>query len=208
MTIRFYLDFISPFGYLARGHLVDMARRHGREVEYRPVDMAPLRQRVGSTGPSNGAIPAKLAYFTKDRERWARLYGLPMVALPKSFDTLVFNRGLLLADQRGQAPAYVEEAYACVWRDHVNPGSAEGQGELERRMGWTAGELAGFAANPSTAEAYAQVLDEAVANGVFGVPSFVVDGDLWWGNDRLDFLERHLAATAQNAPHERSTDSN
>lgn len=198
MTIRFYLDFISPFGYLARGRLLDIAARYGAQVEYRPVDIFPLRERVGSTGPSNSAIPAKLAYFTKDRERWAAFYGMSIVERPAGFDTGAYNRGTLLAAMRGQADAYVEQAYACIWRDGLDPEAEEGRHELERRMGWERGELSAFAAAPETAERYAQLFEMAIADGVFGVPSFVVDGELWWGNDRLDFLERFLAGKSWN----------
>jgi len=204
MTIRFYLDYISAFGYLARARLEEIAARYGHEIEYCPVDIFPLRERVGSTGPSNSAIPAKLAYFTQDRMRWAALYGIPMAERPRGFDTWVYNRGTLLAADKGQCARYVEEAFACVWRDDVDPTSVEGQNELEDRMGWSLGELAAFAAEVRTAERSAAIFEQAIGEGVFGVPSFTVDGELWWGNDRLDFLERHLAARAappqQNAP--------
>ncbi len=200
MAIDFYLDFISPFGYLARARLLDMARRHGQPVHYHPVDIHELRRAAGNTGPSNSRIPAKLAYFTKDYQRWAELYGLPIAkGLPGGM-TGVVNRGLFRALDRGEGDAYVEQAWDCIWREGRDPGAEATHAEIERRLGWAAGELAAFADDPATVERYAAETAAASARGVFGVPTFFVGEEMWWGNDRLDFIDRHLASP--NATHE------
>ncbi len=194
MAIDFYLDFVSSFGYLARGRLLEIARRHGEEVRYHPVDIFKIRALAGSTGPSNGQIPLKLAYFTRDYQRWAELYGLKIQSRLTGYQTGVLNRGVYLATERGQADAYVEAAWNAVWRDGLDPGIASTEGGLEAAMGWQAGELCEFAARTETLDRYIAGTEAASARGVFGVPSFLIGDELWWGNDRLDFLERFLAS--------------
>jgi len=194
MTLDFYLDFISSFGYLARGRLCEIARAHGLEVAYHPTDIHKLRALAGSTGPSNSQIPAKMAYLRKDFLRWADFYGLPMVAQPTGWQTATFNKGLLLASDRGQAEDYARQAYALIWAEGRDPGAEEVVAELESRMGWQAGELAEFAASDAATARYEAETEAASQRGVFGVPTFCIGEEMWWGNDRLDFLERYLAS--------------
>jgi 2-hydroxychromene-2-carboxylate isomerase len=194
MTLDFYLDFISPFGYLARARVLDIAKKHGLTVTYRPIDIFHVKTAAGNTGPSNSQIPAKLAYMTKDRERWADLYGLKIAKTLAGFKTAVYNRGLFLALDRKQADAYVEHAYACVWRDSIDPGAESGERELEKRMGWKVGELSAFANSAEATTRFDAENAAAVKRGVFGVPTFVIGDEMWWGNDRVDFMERWLAA--------------
>jgi 2-hydroxychromene-2-carboxylate isomerase len=194
MAIDFYLDFISSFGYLARGRLVAIAQKFGQTILYHPVDIQRLRLAAGNTGPSNSAIPAKLKYMTTDFLRWADLYGLKMVRSLSGAATGVFNRGVYLAIERNQADAYVEHAWDCIWRDGLDPGATSSEAELEARMGWQAGELNTFANTPVIMDRYSAQIEAASRRGVFGVPTFMIGEHMWWGNDRLDFLERHLRA--------------
>jgi 2-hydroxychromene-2-carboxylate isomerase len=194
MAIDFYLDFISSFGYLARHRLVGIARAHGEAIRYHPVAIFKLRELAGSTGPSNGQIPLKLAYFTKDFQRWADLYGIRITSKLGGYQTDILNRGVYLAIERGQADAYVEAAWNAVWRDGLDPAAASTEAALEEQMGWAAGELAAFANRPDIVDRFNAETEAASARGVFGVPTFFVGDEMWWGNDRLDFLERHLDA--------------
>jgi 2-hydroxychromene-2-carboxylate isomerase len=194
MAIDFYLDFISSFGYLARGRLLEIARRFDLAVSYHPVDLKRLKLAAGNTGPSTSAIPAKLKYMTTDFLRWADFYELKIVSSLSGAQTGVFNRGLYLAMERNQADAYVEHAWNCIWRDGLDPGAESSEAELEARMGWLAGELNAFANAPVIMDRYSAQTEAASSRGVFGVPTFMIGEQMWWGNDRLDFLERYLRA--------------
>jgi 2-hydroxychromene-2-carboxylate isomerase len=194
MAIDFYLDFVSSFGYLARHRLAEIAARYGETIHYRPVAIFRLRELAGSTGPSNGQIPLKLAYFTKDFTRWADLYGIPINPNLGGYQTNVLNRAVYLAAERGQADAYVEAAWNCVWRDGLDPAAASTEAGLEQAMGWAVGELAAFANRPDVVDRFNAETEAASARGVFGVPTFFIGDEMWWGNDRLDFLEAYLAA--------------
>lgn len=196
IVIDFYLDFISSFGYLARGRLCEIADRHGARIAWHPVDIFQLRTLAGNTGPSNSAIPAKMAYLTRDFLRWADFYGLPMVERLSGWQTGALNRGLFLAADRGQAADYAREAWSCVWGEGRDPSAEDTEREIERRIGWEPGAIGAFADTPEARTRYEEGTHAASARGVFGVPTFMVDDEMWWGNDRLDFLDRWLAARA------------
>lgn len=194
MAIDFYFDFISSFGYLARGRLLEIARRHDEEVRYHPVQIFRLRELAGSTGPSNGQIPIKLAYFTKDYQRWADLYGIRIAARLGGYQTNMLNRAVYLAIERGEADAFVEAAWNAVWRDGLDPAAPGTEAMLEKSMGWASGELSGYANRPDIVARFDMETEAASARGVFGVPTFFIGDEMWWGNDRLDFLDRYLEA--------------
>jgi 2-hydroxychromene-2-carboxylate isomerase len=193
-TIDFMLDFLSPFGYLARGRLLAIAQKHGARVHYHPIDLVAVKRAVGNTGPSNRDIPAKIAYLTEDLQRWAQRYGLPMVRTLPGANTGRMNRGLLLAMDRDRADDYVRLAWDCVWRDGLDPGLEETLAELCRRLDWERNEFMAFVDGDDAMQRYAAENANALAQGVFGVPTFLVGRQMFWGNDRLDFLEEHLAS--------------
>lgn len=193
-TVDFMLDFLSPFGYLARGRLLAIAERYGARVRYHPIDLVAVKRAVGNTGPSNRDIPAKIAYLTDDLQRWARRYDIPMVRTLPGANTGRMNRGLLLATDHDRADDYVRLAWDCVWRDGLDPGLQETLVELCQRLGWEPEEFLAFVDSDATLQRYADENASAIARGVFGVPTFLVGTQMFWGNDRLDFLEEHLAA--------------
>lgn len=193
MVIDFYLDFISSFAYLARGRLLDIARRHGADIAYHPVDIAQLRHAAGNTGPSTSAIPPKMAYMQTDVRRWAALYGIPVVTKPAGYITAALNRGLYLAIERGQQHDYVKTASHCVWAEGRDPADAGTEWRVEEALGWARGEIAAYAATAAAQAAYERGNAAAIARGVFGVPTFIIGDEMWWGNDRLEFLDRYIA---------------
>lgn len=192
-TVDFYLDFISPFGYLARHRLAQMASRHGWDVRYHPLDLPRIKLAAGNNGPSNRQIPPKIRYLTTDLQRWARRYGIPMVEVLPGPDTARVNKGLFLAIDRGVADRYVEEAWNSIWRDGRDPGDEASLAGLATAMGWSAGEFLDFVASAEANQRYEESCDQAIDTGVFGVPTFIADNEIFWGNDRLEFLEDALS---------------
>jgi 2-hydroxychromene-2-carboxylate isomerase len=194
--IDFYLDFISPFGYLARGRLLAIAGTYGAEICYHPVDLAHIKRAAGNLGPSNRDIPPKCAYLTQDLQRWAARYRIPIVRQLPGPNTSRLNKGVLLAQERERAPEYVRHAWDCVWRDGLDPGSQETLDELGNRMRWEVRDFLAHVDSPAMQLRYELESTAASGRGVFGVPTFVIGEQMWWGNDRLEFLEEHLASIA------------
>lgn len=196
VEIDFYLDFMSPFGYLARGALLKVAARHGAEVVYHPVDLVRLKRAAGNTGPSNREIPPKIVYLTEDLQRWAKRYGIKMVRELPGPDSSRLNKGFFFAQGQDQAAEYVRHAWDCVWRDGLDPGLTATVAEAARRMQWNGDDFLAFVASEAAQQRYEVEIAAAIQRGVFGIPTFVIADQMWWGNDRLDFLEEYLASVA------------
>ena len=192
-TIDFYFDFTSPYAYLAHQKLPELAERYGYAVRYRPIDLQEAKLAAGNTGPSNRDIPVKLKHLRIDMQRWAARYGVP-IAPPRAHGSARLNCGTFFAIDRGEARRYVGTAWHRVW----GLGGAMNDDALLRdvaaRMGWD-GDA--FLARTIAADAQARYRDatnEARERGVFGVPMMIVGEEMWWGNDRLQFLEEYLQA--------------
>lgn len=192
-TLDFYFDFMSPFAYLAHSRLPGMARKYGCELAYRVIDLPAAKRAAGNTAPPNVSIPIKLRYLKTDMQRWAQRYDLP-IQFPKSLQSESLNTGLYYALDRGQAEAYVRSAWHPVWGlggDMSDPSLIAG---VARDMNWNPDDFLGFIQSAAARERYEQDQHAAHARGVFGAPTMMVGEHMWWGNDRLDFLEEHLSA--------------
>lgn len=192
--LHFYLDLMSPFAYLAHTQLPGLARRHGLDVVYHPVNLPQLKLAAGNTGPSNVTIPIKLRYLLTDLRRWADRYGVPL-AFPTSLDSALANKAVLYAADRGQAEPYVTAMWHAVWGAGGDPREPALLARVAAAMGWDAPEVAAFVASPEAERRYAESTKGANARGVFGVPTMVLGDEMWWGNDRLPFLAEFLAAS-------------
>lgn len=192
--IDFYFDFWSPYAYLASGRLAEIADKHGCTINYCPIDLTRAKLAAGNTGPPNLQIPPKIRYLMTDLKRWCAQYGLPFGGVPKSKDTKRINIGALLAQDRGVAREYVRLAYDATWGQGGDPNSDELLAALAAKLGWDADEFLAYIGSPEAEARYEAVFEESSKRGVFGVPIMLVGDEMWWGNDRLDFLERYLEA--------------
>jgi len=200
MQIDFYFDFWSPYAYLASGRLADMAERYGCALRYCPIDLTRAKLAAGNTGPANLQIPPKIRYLMTDLRRWAERYDLPWGGVPKGKDTRRINTGTLLAQDVGLAQAYVREGYRAVWGEGGDPNSDELLTGLAERVGIDPVRLLAFVDSDEAAARYEAQFKEAEVRGVFGVPIMLVGEAMWWGNDRLDFLEDFLAEHQATLP--------
>lgn len=192
--IDFYFDFWSPYAYLASGRLAEIADKHGCTINYCPIDLTRAKLAAGNTGPPNLQIPPKIRYLMTDLKRWCAQYGLPFGGVPKSKDTKRINIGALLAQDRGVAREYVRLAYDATWGQGGDPNSDELLAALAAKLGWDGDEFLAYIGSTEAEARYEAVFEESSKRGVFGVPIMLVGDEMWWGNDRLDFLERYLEA--------------
>lgn len=190
-TVDFFFDFLSPFAYLAHLKLPELATRHGFRLRYVPMDLPRAKRVAGNTGPSNRDIPVKLRYLVADMNRWAARYGVPLV-FPKSFASEAMNKGALFAEDRGRIEEYVTAAFARVWGLGEDMSSETVLRGLAIDLGWSPDEFLGFIVSPKAAERFEDCNQDAHRRGVFGVPMMVIGEQMWWGNDRLEFLEEFL----------------
>lgn len=190
-----YFSTISPFTYLALPRLRALAGAQGLEVTWKPLDIIALFARTGGT-PVGQRPQARQEYRLADMARQAKRAGMPINATPAHFPTNAApsSYAIIAAQQAGggDLPALVEAVLTACW--------AEEKDIAEDAVIKGALEAAGF--DPALAdsglftgaEIYGRNLEEAVRAGVFGAPSFVTeDGEVFWGQDRLDDLADHLA---------------
>lgn len=192
MTLEFYFDLASPYAYLGLARLPALAAAHGCTIAYRPVDVEEIKRAVGNIGPALRDLPSKKSYALRDAARWARRYGIPFTE-PAGWDAGRLNRGTFLAMDRGVAAQYLSVAARHVWGQGGNPASEQLLSSVASEMGWAPADLLTYTVSATGAQRQRETLATARASGVFGVPTTVLNGQLWWGNDRLAFVEEALA---------------
>jgi len=197
-TVDFYFDFMSPFSYLALQRLPALAARFGYDIDYKVVDLAEIKRLAGNTGPSTRAIPLKLRYAKTDQQRWAKRYGVA-IATPAHYDGSRLNRGCFFAQARGQMHDYLMLAFHRVWGEGKSMIDAVMLAEVAAKLGWNADAFLQFTQSGEADAQYRASTAAAHQAGVFGVPTVAIDGEMWWGNDRLDFVEEFMAAQTKVA---------
>ena len=194
-AIDYYFSTISPFTYLAGRRLQEIAARHGASITYKPLDVLALFGRTGGTPPKD-RHPSRQAYRLVELQRQSDNAGLPLIMKPAHWPTnQAPSAYAIIAAQAaggGDMGALVHSVLRAVWaeekdiaQDDVIRACLDGAG-FDPALA-DSGMLAG-------AEIYAQNLEDAVSAGVFGAPFYITDDGMpFWGQDRLDDLDRHLA---------------
>lgn len=190
-TIQFYFDFLSPFAYLARHRLAELAGQHDWGVDYIAIDLAQAKTAIGNVGPGNRDLPVKLAYIKHDLQRWAKRYGIHLV-FPPSYNSQRLNTGLYYPPCEGFEADYVRRAFHQVWGLGKAPDSHEVLSTVALEMGWNPVAFLQFVDSEKGLGMYMDATRQAIERNVFGVPTMAVGDEMWWGNDRLFFLEEFL----------------
>jgi 2-hydroxychromene-2-carboxylate isomerase len=190
--IEFWFDFISPYAYLAWTQLPPIAERHGRAIVLRPVLFASLLDHWGQLGPAE--IPPKRAHVFKHVMRRAHDLGVAMSAPPAHpFNSILGLRlaSLELAD--ADRRAVIDRLFRAVWSPG-GPGITDPTvvAGLLDGIGLDGAALLNAANLPENKQGLIAGKDEAIAKGVFGVPTMIVEGELFWGVDDLGNLDRFL----------------
>ena len=196
-NIDFYFDFMSPFAYLASHRLAHSAGEYSCDITYKPIDLARAKKAVGNTGPSNREMPVKLKYLVDDLKRWAEMYRIPLGFIG-NVNSGQLNKGTFYAQEKGKATEYVREAYRLTWGESGAPDDVELLRKLALSLDWDPSEFLAYLDSNEADKAYEATIEEAIERGVFGVPTMVIDDQMWWGNDRLFMVETYL--TERHAP--------
>ncbi len=191
LPLDFYFDYISPFTYLALQRVPQLADRFGRELRFHPVDLKKLKFLAGNTAPPTRDIPIKLRYARIDQQRWAKRYGVP-IKTPSLYDSSRLNRGYFFAEDRGLARRYLQISFARIWGEGGNMLDESLLSDVATELGWDADAFLRYTISEDGERRCEQSSMSAHQRMIFGVPTIMIGDEMWWGNDRLDFLEEHL----------------
>jgi 2-hydroxychromene-2-carboxylate isomerase len=192
--LEFYFDFSSPYGYFASEKIDSIARRFNRDVAWRPVLLGVIFKTTGAQ-PLVGSAPLKGAYFLRDFARSARLLQVAYKQ-PASFPIPTQHAARAFYWLHDQSPAraiaLAHALYRAYFIDGRDISAAETCVEVAAALGVDRAALSAALQDSAVKERLKTEMDGAIANGVFGSPFIIVDGEPFHGADRLDQVERWL----------------
>lgn len=200
ITIDYYLSLNSPWTYIGSGPFAEIARRYGATVNVKPAKFGPIFEQTGGL-PLPKRSPQRRAYRLMELNRWREFWGIPLNVEPKFFpsDDAAATRLVIAAKLQGKdAHKLSLELGRAIWEREESFAEPSVMASAAQRSGLDAAALR--AGGPSDAELdtlFEQFTQEALKAGVFGAPSYVLpSGEIFWGQDRLELLERALKKLA------------
>lgn len=192
-TVDFYYDFGSPTAYLAWTQLSGICAAQDAELNYRPILLGGVFKGAGNQSPV--MVEAKGRWIFQDIERFAKHYGVAFAMNPHFIvNTLGAMRGAMWALQSGEIEACNAALFSAMWIDGKNIAEPDVLSEVVTDAGLDAAAMAVAVQQQDVKQALIDATNAAVARGVFGAPTMVVGDELHFGQDRLDWVERALAA--------------
>lgn len=195
-TLTFYFSLLSPWVYMAGPRLHELAAETGTRIVYRPIDLPRVFRETGGA-PLAGLHPSRRAYRAVERRRWARYLDMPIKEQPRHHpvDETRAACAVLAAERAGLAVWPLAQAIlAGVWVRDLDISDAGTLACIADEAGYPGRALVAEGGTAPCRDLFEAHTQEALAQGVFGVPSFVIDGELFFGQDRLDFVRRALVA--------------
>ena len=181
-TIDYYLSPSSPWTYLGHARFAGIAKAAGAKVNVKPVDYGVIFPQSGGL-PLAKRAPQRQAYRLQELKRWRAHLGVELILQPKHFPVDAGPAAQLIAGApEEKRMALAGDFLSALWKDDRNIADPAVLDEIGKRHGVTHGDKARY-------EAFTQ---EAIGRNVFGAPSYVYRDEIFWGQDRLDFLDRAL----------------
>ncbi|WP_201629369.1 2-hydroxychromene-2-carboxylate isomerase [Psychrobacter maritimus] len=189
--VEFFFDVGSPASYLAWTQLESIAQRTNAKIIWRPMLLGAVFQATGNASPA--AVPAKGAYMLKDLQRFSNIYGAPFNFNPFfPLNTMHLMRGATAYLEEPEFQTYLAAIFNALWSEKLNMESPEVVAEVLTKAGIDVTNFMARISETEVKERLKATTEEAVARGVFGAPSFFVNDELFFGQDRLSFVETAL----------------
>lgn len=202
--IDYFYSVRSSFTYLGHQEIVQLARKFGRRLVHKPILLNTVVPATGGI-PFQDRHPARVAQATDDMLRWGAHRGIPILAHPSHhYGPMDYPAGTMAAAILADLPQndLDQLAFALVealWRYDRDIGKQEVVAEICREHGLDGDSLTAAAVGPEAKELIRANNQEAIERGVIGAPTYIVDDEMFYGQDRLNFVARHLQWEAEHA---------
>ncbi|MCB1437868.1 MAG: 2-hydroxychromene-2-carboxylate isomerase [Rhodobiaceae bacterium] len=195
-SITYYFSMVSPWAYIGHRHFMEVAARHGLKVDYHPMDLLAV---FGETGgvPLAKRHPSRLDYRSVELQRWRAERGLAFNLKPRffPFNASLADRLVIAQCEHGEDPEpFIAAGFDAIWNQDRDLADEAVLRELLRACGRDADGLLALAGSEEVVARYDAYTAEAVAAGVYGSPCYVFNGEHFWGQDRIDLLDRTIAS--------------
>ncbi|MEM8743928.1 MAG: 2-hydroxychromene-2-carboxylate isomerase [Pseudomonadota bacterium] len=193
-TIDYYFSLNSPWSFMGSARLADMAKANGATVNAVPVNLGAVFAETGGL-PLPKRSPERQAYRMMELKRWRAFNDIPLVLEPAHFphDESEGVRLVFAAKSAGgDALGLATELGRMLWVEDRDPADAGVQNEAAQRVGLDGDALRDALSAEDAGNLWNKETEAAIAKGVFAAPTYVIDGEIFWGQDRLDFVERKL----------------
>ncbi|MBM3477764.1 MAG: 2-hydroxychromene-2-carboxylate isomerase [Alphaproteobacteria bacterium] len=191
--VEFFFDFSSPYGFLASLRIDDIAARHGREAAWKPILLGAVFKVSGQQPLVE--IPLKGEYARHDLARFARLWGTDLRFPPLfPFSSVAASRAFywIAASDRALATRFARAAFSAAWREERDISRSDTVADIAAAVGADRDDALAALLDPAVKELLRVEVEAAIARGIFGSPFVVVDGEGFWGADRLWQVEAWL----------------
>lgn len=193
-TLDYFFSLVSPYAYLGHEAFLRMVREHGVNVRYRPVRMLEVFKAAGGV-PLGQRPPSRQRYRLVELSRWREIRGLPLNLHPAFFpvDATLVDHAVIALLRLGADPTdYMLSAFRALWVEDRNLADRDTVAELLTRHGHDAEAVMSLAVSDAVADEYQRNTEAAVAADLPGVPGYVLAGEPFWGQDRIEHLDHAL----------------
>ena len=194
--VEYFFDFVSAFSYVGHKAVKQMIERTGADLMVRPMFLGGVMAATGNRPP--GMIAAKGKYLNQDLARICKRHAITMHMNPHfPMNTRGLTRATIgLANDPETQARFIDAAFNICWNDPrgIDPNDPQALGEALTEAGFDAAQIMALATADENKAALKANTDEAVERGAFGAPTFFVDGEMFFGHDRLDYVEEAVMA--------------
>ena len=192
MKIKYYYSVASPFSYLAIDRFINLVNKKNIEVEEMPFDL------VGQVFPNTGGVPvpkrhpSRLKYRLVEIERIGKKYGVSINSQPKFFppsDPHLPAKFTIAAIQLGNKLSFGKECLKYLWANEKDISDKKVLEEICNNLQFNFNKVEALANSEKIEKIYSENSNNAIKEDVFGAPTYIYDNELYWGQDRLDYLE-------------------
>ena len=188
--VRIYTDYKSPYAFVANRALFELEEKEGVRLEWLPYTLR-IAEFMGTVEERTPHFWRKVRYAYMDARRFANAQGLTMKGPKRIYDAFYSSAGMLFAQRHGILRPYHDMVFERFWNHELELDELSEIGGIIAALGSSARDFETYVNGPARAE-HDRIIDEAESIGVFGVPTMVFNGELFWGGDRIGLLRERL----------------